>query len=76
MQGNGESKLSVKGSKLCSWNCCWSLLYEGPGEVPLTGVLNMTVECKWARVKSRELAPILCCAPLAWALLHGWDTAR
>lgn len=73
MQGNGESKLCVKESKLCSWNCCWRLLCEGSGEVPpaLRLCAQHGCESKLARVKSEEPATGLCCAPSAQALLPG-----
>jgi len=66
MPGNGESKLCVKESKLCSWNCCWRLLCEGPGEVPPAprsrSLSQSGCECERARVKSGELVTGLCCA--------------
>lgn len=73
MQGNGESKLCVKESKLCSWNCCWCLLCEGPAEVPVAprSCFQQGCECKRARARSGKPAMGLCSAPSAWALLPG-----
>lgn len=60
MRGNGESKLCVKESKLCSWNCCWCSLCEGAGEVPpAPGTCRPSRhghERERMRMESRELA--------------------
>lgn len=65
MRGNGESKLCVKESKLCSWNCCWCLLCEGPGEVPPAvcsrSLSRHRCKRKRARANSREPAMGPCC---------------
>lgn len=92
MWGNGESKLYVKESKLYSWNCCWCLLCERPGEGPwaLSLCFQPGFECEWAGVTSGEPVAGLCCAQSSQALLldrpgcgtcqcvlgAGWGTGR
>lgn len=92
MWGNGESKLYVKESKLYSWNRCWCLLCERPGEGPwaLSLCFHPGFECEWAGVTSGEPVAGLCCAQSSQALLldrpgcgtcqcvlgAGWSTGR